>query len=345
MRLGIVGLPAAGKTSVFNALTRSDFPTDGRARVETHTGIVDIRDHRLESLSALYEPRKTTFAQATFGDIGGIDEAGGISGEFVNQIAQWEGLILVLRVFEDPASGQPPAPEIDLRTVQDEFLLGDTLRVDSRLESLKEDRQKGARDRSELDREIKLFERLAAQLRDERPLRELEMGKEEQKPVQGYGLLTMKPLLLVQNLPEGDQPRSLDTSLPSVAIFGKLEMELAQLPEDEAATFRAEFDIEEAGSKRLLKECMRVLKKITFFTVSKPEVKAWLLQEGGSALEAAGTVHSDMARGFIRAEVIAWDELLELGGFVEARQAGKLRVEGKAYVPNDGEVIHVRFNV
>lgn len=345
MRLGIVGLPSAGKTSIFNALTGGDLPVDGRAELEVHTGIVDIRDHRLESLSALYQPRKTTSTQVTFGDLRGLNEDGSLSGEFVNQIAQWEGLVLVLRAFENQSSERPPAPERDLGLVEAEFLLNDILRVESRLESLRQDRQKGARDRAQLDREIKLFERLAEQLQDERPLRELEMGNEVQGVLHGYGMLTAKPLLLVQNLAEGEQPGALDSSLASVALYGKLEMELAQLPDDEATAFRAEFDVVDSGVTDLVRKSMQLLNYITFFTVSEPEVKAWLLKQGDTALDAAGTIHSDMARGFIRAEVIAWDELLELGGLNEARQAGKLRVEGKAYTPTDGEVIHIRFNV
>lgn len=348
VRLGIIGLPAAGKTSIFNALTAGDSPVDGRSSaglVEVHTGVVDLQDHRLESLSALYQPRKTTPAQLTFGDINGLHEDGSVSGEFVNQLAQWDGLILVLRAFEHPATGRPPALEHDLNAVASEFLLSDVLRVDSRLERLQEDRRKGARDRADVDREIKLFRRLAKHLEDERPLRDLELVSEDRAALHGPGLLTLKPLIVVQNLPEGAQPGPLDTTLTWVAVHGKLEMELAQLAQDEAEQFRAEFGIEVPGVSRLLAECLKLLKRITFFTVSEPEVKAWLLQEGDTALDAAGTIHSDMQRGFIRAEVIAWDELVKLGGLIEARQAGKLRVEGKGYVPTDGEVIHVRFNV
>ncbi len=346
MRLGIIGLPGAGKTSIFNVLTGADLPVGDRvSHVEVHTGVADIPDPRLESLSALYQPRKTTQAQISFGDVSGMSEEGGLSGELINQLAQWDGYVAILRDFEDPLTAAEPAPEQELHAMETEFLLNDLVRVESHLERLAEDRQKGARNRAELDHDIDLFQRLAATLHEDRPLRDENVGDTDRELLQGYGLITTKPLLLVQNLEEGKEPWTFVTDLPSFAIYGKLEAELAQLPAEEAVGFRKEFGIEQAGGEGLISAGLDLLEQIRFYTVSESEVKSWLLLRGSTALQAAGTIHSDLARGFIRAEVIQWDALIEFGGLSEARAAGKLRVEGKEYTPIDGEVIHIRFNV
>lgn len=348
MRLGIIGLPTAGKTTLFDVLTGASLPVGGMespGRVAVHTGVVAVPDHRLGALSTLVQPRKTTSAQITFGDIGGMAEDGGIPGPMANALAHWDGLVLVLRTFEHPMLQQPADSNRDLSMVEAELLLNDLIRVEARLERLPEDRQKGARDRAELDREAKLFERLQDSLKSERALRELGLSEQEFQTLKAYNLLTLKPLLLVQNLAEGESPVPLDTELAWVAIHGKLELELGQLADDEARDFRTGFGIDEPGAAKVLRACLELLGRIIFFTVSDPEVKAWALPKGGTAVEAAGTVHSDMARGFIRAEVIAWDELVALGGLPQARAEGKLRVEGKDYPVADGEVIYIRFQV
>jgi ribosome-binding ATPase YchF (GTP1/OBG family) len=302
-------------------------------------------DPRLAALSTLYRPRKTTPAQITFGDISGMGEDGTVPAQWVNELAHWDGMLVVLRAFENPFVTQPVDPTRDLSRIEEELLLNDLLRTEARLERLPEERQKGARPRAELDREILLFERLAETLRASRPLRELELSAAERVSLLAHNLLTLKPLLPVQNLEEAKPAGPLSTELHWVPFYGKLELELAQLPEAEARDFRAEFGIQDSGLSRLLQACLELLGRMIFFTVSEPEVKAWPLARGGTALEAVGTIHSDMARGFIRAEVIAWDRLVDLGGLAQARAAGKLRLEGKDYPVADGEVIYVRFNV
>jgi ribosome-binding ATPase YchF (GTP1/OBG family) len=346
MRLGIIGLPGVGKTSIFNIVTGADLPVGDRvSHVEVHTGVAEVPDPRLESLSALYQPRKTTYARITFGDVSGMDEEGGLSGELVNQLAQWDGFVAIVRGFEDPLTTAEPDPAHELQAIETEFLLNDLVQVESHLKRLADDRQIGARDRADLDRESDLFQRLATALQENRPLRDEKIGDSDKELLQGYGLLTAKPLLLVQNLEEGKDAVPIATHLPSLAIYGKLEAELLQLPAEEAVGFREEFGIEQPGGEGLLLAGLDLLQQIRFYTVSEPEVRAWPFSKGGTALQAAGTIHSDMARGFIRAETIQWDELIEFGGLSEARAAGKLRVEGKEYAPLDGEVIHIRFNV
>ena len=348
MRLGIIGLPVSGKTALFRLLTGASLPSAGTApagRPATLTGVAPLADARLAALSTLYHPRKTTPAQITFGDVSGMGEDGSISGQWANELAHWDGLLVVLRAFETSLASESADPGRDLSRIEAELLLNDLLRVEARLEQLPEERQKGARPRAELEREGALFRRLAETLRANRPLRDLPLSPGERETLSAHNLLTLKPLLPVHNLEEGTTPGALSTELHSVAVQGKLELELAQLPEAEAREFRAEFGVQDSGLTRLLQACLDLLGRVIFFTVSEPEVKAWPLASGGTALEAAGTIHSDMARGFIRVEVIGWDQLVGLGGLAQARAAGKLRLEGKDYSVADGEVIYVRFNV
>jgi len=348
MRLGIIGLPVSGKTTLFKLLTGGSLPSAGMAaagRAATLTGVAPLADTRLAALSTLYHPRRTTPAQIVFGDILGMGEDGTISGQWANELAHWDGLLVVLRAFESPLVSQAADPGRDLSRVEAELLLNDLLRAETRLERLPEERQKGARPRAELEREAALFERLAETLRANRPLRDLPLTSAERETLTAHNLLSLKPLLPVLNLEEGTTSGPFSTELHWVAVHGKLELELAQLPEEEARDFRAEFGIQGSGLTRLLQACLDLLGRVIFFTVSEPEVKAWPLARGASALEAAGTIHSDMARGFIRAEVIAWEQLVDLGGLAQARAAGKLRLEGKDYPVADGEVIYVRFNV
>jgi ribosome-binding ATPase YchF (GTP1/OBG family) len=342
MRIAIIGFPGAGKTTIFNALTGAERPggtSRATSRLLAGSGTVPVPDSRLQALSALYRPKKTTDINLTFGDVGGIDERGGVSGELGNELAQWDGLMLILRAFENPSAANPTDPQHELDLIEAELILQDQLNVERRLERLAEDRQKGARDRGELERKAGLFEKLAESLHKEQPLRTLDLSEPE---LQGFGLLTLKPLLTVVNLEENGGEQRLEGGLQ---VYGKLEEELSQLSAEEAASFRAEFGVAESGAFQLLQASLELLDQVSFFTVSEREVKAWSLQRGSTALEAAGTIHTDMARGFIRAEVIDWEELVEYGGLNQARQGGRLRVVGKEYPLEDGEVMHVRFNV
>ncbi len=358
MRLGIIGLPSSGKTTLFKALTGADLQVEdwsGGGRVQVHAAVVDIPDPRLDALSEMQRPRKTTYAKVTYAVVGGLQvDPGqhGFPGKFVNQLDQMDGLILVLRAFEDPAIPHPSGSvdaSRDLRTMLAEFLLHDMMAVERALDGLREQRQKrGAQERVEIDRRLALFERLAATLNEERPLRVMHLDRDEEQLLAGYGLLTHKRLLSVVNIAEGGtapELGSIGEEMQSIAMQCKLEMEIAQLPEEEADAFLMEYGIEVSGRARVIQSSFEVLGLLSFFTVSDPEVRAWTLQRGGTALDAADTIHTDMARGFIRAEVIQWDELADLGGLTQARGVGKLRLEGKDYVVADGDVIYVRFNI
>ena len=354
MKLGIIGLPQSGKTTVFNALTRGHQPlTTSGGRFDVHTGVVDVPDKRVDSLSDLFKPKKTIYAKVTYADIAGLEGSqSAISGQLLNSLTQMDGLLHVVRCFEDANVPHPTGnvdPRRDIATMDAELLLNDMISVERKLERLADERRKGGgRDKSVIDREIALFERFKDTLSGEVPLREIELTAEEQKILSGFGFLTRKPMLVLLNLHEGQEMPPVEYSHPRcdlVALQGKLEMEIAQLDPADANDFMAEYGITELGLARVIRVSYGLLGLISFFTIGSDEVRAWTLQRGSSAYEAAGEVHTDLQKGFIRAEVIPYDELIALGGFTEAKAKGRLRLEGKEYVVNDGEIVHIRFNV
>ena len=355
MKLGIIGLPQAGKTTVFNALTRGDQPTTmGGGRFEVHTAVVDVPDPRLDALSAMFRSKKTIYARVTYADIAGLDGSaarGGISGPLLTELAQMDGLLLVVRCFEDPGVPHPNErldPQRDLDAMLAEFAINDLITVERKLERLADERRKGGgRDRALIQREDDIFLRLHAVLSEDESLRGLDLSPEEVKTISGFGFLSRKPLLVVPNLGEGQPAPSLHipAGVEIAPLMGRLEMEIAQLPPEEAGIFLEEYGIEEPGLNRMIKRSLDLLGKITFFTIGDDEVRAWTLKKGSSAPEAAGTVHTDLQKGFIRAEVIPFEELAALGSLAAARSQGRLRVEGKDYVVKDGEIVHIRFNL
>ncbi|MDI6769952.1 MAG: redox-regulated ATPase YchF [Anaerolineales bacterium] len=354
MKLGIIGLPQSGKTTIFNALTRGDASTVASAgRIAVHTAVVDVPDPRVNALSAMFKPKKTIYAKVTYADIAGLEGGSaksGISGALLNQLAQMDGFLHVVRCFADenvphPSGGVDPAR--DAAAMESELLLNDLIAVERKLERLAEERKKGGTDKILNERQTALFTRLHAELSAEIPLREVEISAEEEKHLSGFGLLTRKPLLVLLNLGEGQATPEikLPHPCPLVAFQGKLEMEIAQLAPEDAAVFMAEYGIEELSLNRMIRLSYDLLNLQSFFTVVSDELRAWTIHRGATASEAAGTVHTDMQRGFIRAEVVAFDDLSALGGLAEARAKGKLRLEGKEYIVQDGEIVHIRFNV
>lgn len=355
MRLGIIGLPQSGKTTIFNALTRGNRPLAASSgRFEVHTAVVDVPDVRLERLAQLFKPEKTTHAKVTYADIAGLEGGKGsaISGPLLNQLTQMDGFLHIVRCFENPNVPHPMGsvnPGRDVAAMDGELLLNDLIAVERKQERLLDERRKGGgREKSQIEREIALFERLHTVLSAETPLRDVELSPEEEHMLAGFGLLTRKPMLIVLNLGDGQSPPVINyphRQSGVVALQGKLEMEIAQLPPEEAKIFLEEFGIAEPGLDRVIRLSYELLGLISFFTVISDEVRAWTIRKGATAHEAAGAIHTDLQKGFIRAEVIAWDELVALGGLSEARAKGKLRLEGKDYIVQDGEVIQIRFNL
>jgi GTP-binding protein YchF len=357
MRLGIIGLPQSGKTTVFNALTRGHAPTGamiGGGRFEVHTAVVTVPDPRIDALSEMFHPRKTIYAQVTYADVAGIESnpsaRGELKGPLLAELRQMDGLLHVVRAFREetvphPLGGVDPAR--DVTAMDSEILINDLITVERKLERLEDDLRKGgAKDKAQAQKDSELFRKLHAHLQEDKPLRELELSPEEERALSGMGLLTQKPMLILWNLGEGqkepDAPAS-GRECATAGIQGKLEMEIAQMSPEEAEAFLKEYGIEEPGLHRVIRLSYDLLGQQSFFTVGEDEVRAWTVRRGALAPEAAGVVHTDMQKGFIRAEVVSYDELTALGSLAEARSKGKLRLEGKEYPVKDGDILNIRF--
>jgi ribosome-binding ATPase len=354
MRLGIIGLPQTGKTTLFNALTRGSQPTGAAAgKIEMHTAVVDVPDQRVDKLAEMFVPKKTIYAKVTYVDIAGLDgtNKGSISGTLLNQLSQMDGFIHVVRVFEDenvPHVKETIDPLRDIASMDSELVLNDLIAVERKLEHLAEEKKKGAgRDKAVIERELVLFTRFHETLSNETPLRGIEVSDEEMKLLSGFGFLSQKPMLIVLNLSEGQKAPevgnlSKNTSL--VALQGKLEADIAQLSPEEAQMFLAEYNIEEPSLNRMIRLSYDLLGLQSFFTAGADECRAWTVHRGATAPEAAGEIHTDLQHGFIRAEVIAYTDLMALGGMVEAKAKGKLRLEGKEYIVQDGDILNIRHS-
>jgi len=366
VKIGIIGLVKSGRTTIFNALTGDEADT-GRYTQEglvPHVAIAKVADPRLEVLTDILQPKKTVPVSVSYSDIGasikGLVGDKGIGGQLLNQLSNVDALINVVRAFRDdsiPYSEGSLDIERDITTMNLELVFSDLAIIERRLERI-ETSLKGAKqlERQGLLREQGVLKRIAADLEKDILIRELELTNDEAKMIANFQFLTAKPLLVVVNIDEGQLPEaeSLETQLNSVhsgpkcqvtTLCGKLEMELAQLDSDAAEELRAGYGLTESGLDRVVKLSYELLGLISFFTIASSEVKAWPIQGGTEALKAAGKIHSDMERGFIRAEVISYDDLVKCGGLSEARRKGLLRTEGKSYVVQDGDVITFLFNV
>jgi ribosome-binding ATPase len=355
MKIGIVGLPNSGKTTIYNALTRSNTETAAfsSGQIEIHTAVVAVPDNRVDRLKAMFNPRKTTYAQVIYNDIAGLSKGvgrNGISGPLTNAIAANDALMLVARAFENEAVlvEDEIDPGRDFEVMETEFLLNDMTTIEGRLERLAGQKNRGTpQDRQRMAMEEDLLRRLLAILEAEQPLRTVTLTEDEQKMLGGFGLLSLKPLLRVINAGDEDQEASYAALLNENTLFlrGRLEAEIAQMDEAEAAEFLADFGIEEPGLYRAIRRCYDLLGLQSFFTVGEDEVRAWTIEEGATAPEAAGAIHSDLRKGFIRAEVINYADLMAVGSMAEARKLGKLRLEGKEYIVDNGDILNIRFNV
>jgi GTP-binding protein YchF len=309
----------------------------------------------------MFDPKKTTYARITYSDVAGLqrgeDEAGSaISPQVLNHIAGLDGLVHVVRGFENDLvphlDGSVDAAR-DLAALDTEFLLNDLGVVERRIEKIEEGLKKGAtKDKAAAQAELALFQRLYETLSAEQPLRALDLTADELKILRGYGLLTLKPQIVIVNIGDDQDEITLDTDAPHTLITnvrGRLEMELAQLSaagdEETLAMFMDEFGVTELSLDKIIRLSYDLMGLESFFTVGEDEVRAWTIGRGATAVEAAGSIHSDLAKGFIRAEVVAYDDLVGLGGMSQARTAGKLRQEGKTYTVEDGDIVHVKFNL
>ncbi|MFZ2486775.1 MAG: redox-regulated ATPase YchF [Anaerolineae bacterium] len=360
MEIGIIGLPNSGKTTIFNALTRGDQPTSATSsgKLEFHSAVVDVPDERVDILTGMFKPRKTIYAKVTYTDIAGLDQGmaqKGLSGQLRHRISQMDAFIHVVRAFDNDSVSHPLVtvnPQRDLEVLEQEMILLDLLAVQNRLERITEGikrAKKGGEERQGLETEQVSFERMQAALEAETPLRDLEFSAEELPNLRGFGFLTLKPVMVLVNLGDEAAPpeqfiRYQHRATELMALQGKLEMEIAQLEADEASMFMEEFGISEPALSRMIRASYDLVGLESFFTVGEDEVRAWTVRKNSNAVEAAGAIHSDLARGFIRAEVVSYADLIATGGMVEAKKAAALRLEGKDYMVQDGDILHVRFS-
>ena len=362
MKLGIIGLPSSGKTTIFNALTKGDAPTGQSmgGRFDVLTAVVDVYDPRVDVLTKMFNPKKTTFAKITYTDVAGIkkgaNEGGGMSGELLNHLSGLDGFVHVVRAFETDLVPHPDGSvdaARDLEIVDTEFLLNDLGVVERRMEKIEDGLRKGAtKNKAAAQAELDLFQQLNEALSEERPLRTLDLSDEQEKMLRGYGLLTLKPTVVIINIGDDQDEVSLDYDHPLTVVAnlrGKLEMELAQLSAagdtESLEMFMEEYGVKELSLDKVIGLSYDLMGLQSFFTVGEDEVRAWTIKREATAVDAAAAIHTDLAKGFIRAETAAYDDLVALGGLPQARTAGKLRQEGKTYIVQDGDVINIKFNI
>jgi len=353
--IGITGLAESGRTTIFNALTKGKADTRSAA---PHIGIAKVPEPRLKVLADMLHPKKVVAAEVSYTDIGASVKASG--SQILNQLSNADALLNVVRAFTSDSVPHVEGSidvDRDITTNNLELAVYDSGIINRRLERI-ETSLKGAKpaERGGLLHEQELLTRIKTELEKETPVRELRLSSDELKTIANYQFLTAKPLLIAVNIGEGQIPQapSLETELNSrysrpgsgvITLCGELEMELAQLDDDAARSFRADFGLTESGLDRVINLSYELLGLVSFFTIASGEVRAWSIQKGTAAIKAAGKIHSDMERGFIRAEVISYHDLVKCGSLAETQKRGQLRLEGKSYLVQDGDVITFLFNV
>jgi len=355
LQLGILGLSKSGKTTLFNTLTASQQATGKfSASAETHLGAAAVRDPRLEQLRDLFKPRRYVPATVQYVDIPGLRRGESAESLDLAKLKTVDALVHVVRAFADPEIVHPEAtvdPARDVAMVDLELILADHDLVERRLERLDKAVKRGLTPEEQRERAL-LSELILPALEAETPLREVPLDAEDERRLRGFQLLSAKPMLLVINADEGRAaaaaaefgvvPRP---AVTAITVSAPIEQEISRLPPQEQREFLDDLGLAEPSLDRLSRASYGLLGLIAFFTVGEDEVRAWTVRRGTRAREAAGSIHSDIERGFIRAEVVRWDDLLRLKTLATCREAALLRLEGKDYVVQDGDVVHFRFNV
>jgi hypothetical protein len=360
MKTGIIGLPQVGKTSLFRILTKVNLsePAFSNPR-EAHIGVAKVPDERLDKLAALYKPKKLTHASVDYVDVGAIGQDALKETAYIGHLRQVDALIHVLRAFENDAIPHVGAidPLRDIKNVEFDLMVSDLGQIEKRLERLEKDLKKMKT--PDLEKENELLIKAKAHLETEKPLREMEMTPEDKKRIRGFMFLSEKPMLYVLNIGESTElGKDLEAAVgkynltevaarPNAgasAICGKVEAELAEMTDEDAAEFLGSYGLTESGLARLIRKSYHLLGLISFFTAGEDECRAWTIPLHTRAQNGAGAIHSDLEKHFIRAETIRWDQLLEAGSEANARAKGTLRLEGKDYIVQDGDVMHIRHS-
>jgi ribosome-binding ATPase len=353
MKVGLVGFAGSGKTTIFNTLTGLSAEVGGYgAKEKANIGVIKVPDPRVERLAEIFNPKKKTFAEISFVDVAGPQTEDGLRSEsgldpkLVQHMREADALVHVVRAFANPMLLQAADPARDIRAFDDELILTDMVQIENRINRLKKEKDS--------TRERELLDRLKDALENEIPLRDMELAPEELGLIAGFRFLSLKPLLLLLNVSEEETAAQIpaDTTelarsknLSVIAMSGKVEMEIAQLNEDEQREFLQDLGITDPARDRFIRAAYALLDLISFLTSGEDECRAWSIRRGTTAHRAAGAIHSDIERGFIRAEVVRFEDLIELGSEARCREQGKLRLEGKDYIVQDGDVVHFRFNV
>jgi GTP-binding protein YchF len=360
MKTGIIGLPQVGKTSLFQILTKVQLSAQASANPrEAHIGVTKVPDDRLDRLAALYNPKKLTHTSVEYVDLGAIGQDALKESAYIGHLRQVDALAHVVRVFDDPAI--PHVGEIDpvrdIKNVEFDLMVSDLGQIEKRLERLEKDLKKMKT--ADLEKEFELLKRANTHLGSEKPLREMEMTPEDKKRLRGFMFLSEKPILYVLNIGESTRlGKELEEAVDkyklteiasrpnagATAICGKVEAELSEMSDADAAEFLSSYGLIESGLVRLIRTTYKLLGLISFFTAGEDECRAWQVPARSRAQEAAGAIHSDLEKHFIRAETIRWDQLLEAGSEAAARAKGTLRLEGKDYIVQDGDVMHIRHS-
>ena len=356
MKIGIIGLQNSGKTTIFNALTGQDIEVTSysSAKAEPNLGIVDVIDERVTKLSEMYEPKKTIYANIEYIDFVGLTGSGNkkdaIPANVLALAKTTDALALVVRNFNDTEVIGEIEPLSDIDSIDSELIISDLIIAENRLEKIELSKKRGIKDAA-LVIEEKAVIKIIDQLNSDKPLRDLELSSEEEKAVRGFQFISQKPLLIILNSDEDnfgsneELLKEISEKYKAIEFAGNFEMELSKLPADEAAEFMEDMNIAESARDRLTKFSYEILGYLSYFTVGKDEVRAWTITKGQNAVEAAGKIHSDLARGFIRAECFSYDDLMETGNEKAIKEKGHFRLEGKNYIVKDGDILNIRFSV
>jgi GTP-binding protein YchF len=360
MQIGIVGLPYSGKTTLFQTITKSFLDTEAGGKSESHQAIVKVPDERLDKLTEIFSPKKTVNAVIEFVDVVGLQKGDQGSTQFTTnflaKVKTNDALLQVVRLFDDEAVAHPDGSIDMLRDItsfETEFILSDMAIVENRLEKIKKQILKTSDDL--LKRELPVLEKCYDALQNEKALRDIQLNKDEMKILKTYQLLSVKPMLIALNLDENQISRKEEIinkakeavkgqNTKILAFFGKVEKEMAELPDEDAQVFMAEYGIKESALNTIIKESYDLLGLQSFLTAGEDECRAWTIRKGENAQEAAGEIHTDFYNKFIRAEVVGYEDFLSAGTFAKAKEKGTWRLEGKEYVVKDGDIISIRHS-